>query len=162
MDLLAGIVDLADNSATLAELNALNTAGVAPFYREPSLGFIIHRAVMTDGTRKLFSRRAQDWIQQTLASFAVGFAETQLDLDLANQALGPNTDGLISAWATWLETQKGQRRIQDYELDPFSANVQSNLDAGQWIVILKVKLFGMIEELVILSQIGETVIISES
>jgi len=155
-DLLAGIVGLEDESATMTMLNLLNAAGVCPWFIDRDLGIILHRAVVTDGSR-LFARRAKDWINSSFAGFAVGFAETQLDLNFSEQDLGPNTGGLIDGWKTWLETQKGLRRIQEYTVDPFSANSQSNLDVGQWQIINKIKLYAMIEELISLAQIGETV-----
>lgn len=162
VDLLAGIVGLEDESATLTTLNLLDDVGVTPWYVERTLGVILHRAITTDGSTRLFSRRAKDWIQQTLAQYAVGFAETQLDLTLSSQDLGPNTGGLISGWTTWLENQKTRKRIQSYSIDAFSANTQTNIDAGQWIVVVRVKLYAMIEELVLKAEIGETVQIADA
>ena len=162
VDLLAGVVGLEDESATLTTLNLLDEVGVTPWYNERTLGVILHRAVTTDGSTRLFSRRAKDWIQQSLARYAVNFAETQLDLVLSDQDLGPNTSGLISAWTTWLETQKIRTRIQSYSIDPYSANVQTNIDAGQWIVVVRVKLYAMLEELILKAEIGETVQITDS
>ena len=159
VDFLAGIVGL-ESETTMTTLNLLDDVGVAPWFIDRTIGPIIHRAVVTDGSR-LFARRAKDWIQLSLAAFAVNYTETQLDIVLADSDLGPNTGSLISAWQTWLENQRLLSRLQSYSVDPFSANTQTNIDAGQWIIVVRVKLYSMIEELVLKAEIGQTVQISE-
>jgi hypothetical protein len=160
-DFLKGVVGLETESTTLTTLNLLNDAGVCPWLMERTLGPILHKAVTTDGGR-VFVRRTKDWIAQSLAGFSVNWAETQLDIDLENQALGPNTQGLLSGMNAWLEQQKGLNRIKNYSVDAFSANTEDGIDAGQWVVVLQVELYSMIEQLVLMAQIGETVTITEA
>lgn len=164
-DYLGGIVGLEDETTSRTNLDALGEAGVAPWFMSSKLGAIIRRAVttsLTSGRTKLFRRRAVDYIVNSLASYSENFVETQLDLTLSSQTLGPNTGALVGAFRSWLEARKSQTQIQAYQVDEWSENTQADIDAGRWTIALTVKLYSMAEEIVIKANIGETVTISEA
>lgn len=161
---LTGITALEDDTWSRATLDALNAAGAAPWFISTKLGPIIRRGVntsLTSGLTKIFRRRMTDYITNSIAAFAEGYVESQLDLVLAGQILGPNTQGFIGAIRAFLANEKVKNHIQSYAVDPFSGNVQADLDAGRMTTLISVKLFGMMEEIVLKANIGETVTISE-
>lgn len=161
---LTGITGLEDESWSAATLDSLNDAGIAPWFLSTKLGPIIRRAVntsLTSGQTKIFRRRMTDYLANSIADFAEAYVETQLDLTLSTQDLGPNTGGFDGAVRTFLQNEQVPRHIQSYAVDPFSDNTQTNLDAGRWSYLIAVKLFGMMEEIVLKALIGETVTIEE-
>lgn len=159
-DFLKGIVGL-EQGATYTELANLNAGGVAPFFMSTALeGAIIHRAVtttLTPGLTKLFRRRMTDHLTGSIAAFLERYTERPLDLDLANQALGAVTGPEIAQIRQFLQDYVDQGRMRAFALDPFSGNLQSNIDAGQWIILLAVQLNSMQEEIVLRATIGEGV-----
>lgn len=164
-DFLRGITGLEDESTSRTTLDLLTAAGVAPWFMSTKLGAIIRRAVttsLTSGRTKLFRRRAVDYITSSLAGYTEEFVETQLDLTLSSQTLGPNTTALVGGFQSWLSARKGQNQIQDYSVDPWSENTQADIDAGRWTIVITVKLYSMMEEIVLKANIGETVTISEA
>lgn len=162
-DLLFGISSLETETTSQAGLDALNDAGIAPWFASSALGVIMRRAVTTAATvTKIIRTRMTDYVVETLASFAESYIERPLDIDLTNQVLGTWTGGLVSAWASWLDTERARGHIISYALDPFSESSQDDIDAGRWTIALRVKLVPAMEELVLKATIGETVEIAES
>lgn len=163
---LKGIVGLEQTGFSSATYKALNDAGIAPFFFSRAHdGYITHRGVMTSlvpGRTKLFRRRMTDYIVLSLADLFERYIEEPLDVDLPNQALGPVTDGEFGQVKAWLQQLLGEGRIRGYSVDPFGANLQSNIDAGQWRILLSVKLLSMQEEVVLMASVGETVAIDEA
>ena len=140
---------------------SLNDAGIAPFFNSTALeGFIIHRGFTTSiqaALRRIFRRRMTDFIMTSIGDASEVFVGTLLDLDLPNKALGDNTSIQKGRWDEFLTDLVTNNRIRGYTIDAFSANTQVNIDAGQWIVVISVKLISAQEELVFLANIGETV-----
>lgn len=162
-DLLAGITSLETEGTSTSELDALNDGGIAPIFNSRALGYIVRKAVTTATTgMKVRTRRMTDYLVNTLAGYAESYVERPLDLDLTAQTLGTWTGALVSAWESFLQTEKLRLHIQSYSLDAFSENVQDEIDAGRWTISLRVKLYADIDELVLKATIGETVEISES
>lgn len=157
---LRGITGL-EQGATFTELANLNAAGVAPFFMSTALeGAIIHRAVttsLTAGLTKLFRRRMTDYLVQSIAGFLEQYVERPLDLDLANEALGPITGPEIGQIRAFLQDLQDLSRIKAYAVDPFGGNTASNINAGQWIILIAVQLNSMQEEIVLRASIGEGV-----
>lgn len=164
---LRGITGL-ETEATITQLNNLNAAGVSPWFMSDALeGAILHNAVLTtltSGKTKVFRRRMTDYIVQGIAAYLERFVGEILDVDLVNRRLGAVTApeaGVVRQFLADLKKDGLNGRIRDYSLDEFGGNVQSNIDAGQWILILAVKLFSVQEQIVLQAQIGETVQITE-
>lgn len=146
-------------------LALLNENGIVPFFMSTALeGAILHRAVLTTlvpGKTKVFRRRMTDFITVSLADFLERFLELPLDIDLNARELGPVTGPQMALFREFLESLKRGRRILAYSVDEFGANNQTNLSAGQWIIVVKVTLVPMQEEIVLQAQIGETVTVDE-
>jgi len=159
---LKGITGLEDESASRSTMDSLNAAGIAPWMMSSDLGgAIIRKGVSTalTGHTKLRSRRLVDYLQQAFARFAVNYTETQLDIDLAAEALGPNTGGFVAAISAWLLGEKELGHgIKSFAIDPFSGNTEASLDTNQWVVLVAVEIYGTADTIVFKMQAGTTVV----
>jgi hypothetical protein len=157
---LRGILGL-ETAASLITLNALNAAGVAPWFMSTPLeGAIIHKGITTSlvpGLEQIFRRRMTDFILSSMANFLEQYVGNLLDLDLASSTLGPVTAPEIGALNQFLDDLRQNNRIRDYSIDPFSGNVQANIDAGTWIILLAVKLLSVQDVIILKASIGESV-----
>lgn len=165
-DFLLGISGLEDGiTASDAELEAAKDAGIMAFFNSRQLGVIIRGAVTTDvssvDARRVYVRRFKDYVAQSIANFLVRYAERPLDIDLSNRRLGPITGPEIGAVRQFLQTELDQGRLVAYVLDEFGGNVQSNIDAGRWIIDLRAKFVSAQEEIVFRIQAGTTVVVDE-
>lgn len=161
---LRGIVALTDDSQTRTGLDTLNDAGVAPWYISRTLGSILRlgRSTALTGKTRIFDRRTTDYIMESIGNFAEQYVETQLDVILSSQTLGPNTGAFVSAVRTFLTNEKNAQHIKGFSIDPFGSNTEVAVDAGTWVVAIAVELYSAAERIVIKAQVGTTVIISES
>jgi len=161
---LKGITALEEISITRTDYESLNTAGIAPFFMSTALGgAIVRRAVTTatDGTR-IFRRRMTDYLTESIAAYLERFVEYPIDLDLDAQTLGNYTKAEVDAVTTFLANEEAAQHIKDYGIDPFSANTESGIDAGRWILAIQAELYSMQEEIVLQAEIGETVEVREA
>lgn len=167
---LRGIVEIVGDPISNDDYKLLNDSGIAPLFNSSGLqGHIIRRGVTTSligGETRMFRRTMTDFIGQSLAIIAEQFVEEPLDIDLANKALGPITSVEFGQWQTFLAdlqnpTGVGGQRIREFSIDAFGANLQSNIDNGQWIVAVSVKLLSAQEEIILQLTSGEFVTITE-
>lgn len=158
---LKGITGQDHAGASAVTNKAMNAAGIVPWFNSTALeGYILHRGLtttLTAGLTKIFRRRMTDFLMDSIAASAERFIGTLLDLDLPNKGLGANTGLQKGLWDDFLATLVTDQRVSGYSIDAFTANTQVNIDAGQWRVIIAVKLFSAQEEIVFLADIGETV-----
>lgn len=163
-EFLKGIVGLENEATTDTTYEALNDAGISPFFMSSSLGgAIIRRGVTTSlspGKEKVLRRRMFTYLTVSMANLAEHYVDRPLDLDLNDQILGPETGGLVAAWKTFLQDLQDRNRIRSYTVDPFASNTQTNIDDGRWYVDVRVKLMSSAEEIVMLADIGEGVTIA--
>ena len=164
-DALVGITGLEVETTSGATYDDLKDAGVCCFFLSKNLGPILYGGIttsITSGLTQISRRRMTDFITESIAAFAETFVSKPLDLVLASQSLGPETGALVSAIDDFLAGLKGANRIQSYALDAFGGNIQDELDVGRWTIVLSVKLFAPMDEIVLKANIGETVNIEES
>jgi hypothetical protein len=157
---LSGITGLENEDIPRSTYDDLNEAGVAPFQMVSGLGCILRKGVttsITSGQTQIFRRRMTDFIADSLAARWQFFVGTLLDVDLAGESLGPNTSGLIGETSQFLADLKRRNRIEDYSVDPFSENTQTNIDDAQWYVAVSVNLFSAADAIVLVGNIGEGV-----
>jgi hypothetical protein len=157
---LTGITGV-EQGATAAELQALNAAGITPFIVDSALGPILHKAVttsLTSGRTQTRRRRAATFFSESIANLLVQFLETPADVDLANRALGPNTQPEIAAIEAFLQDYLDRGEIPAYNVDPFSANTAAQLALDIFTIIVQVELFGLQSNIVLQSQVGQGVI----
>ncbi|MEY2668553.1 MAG: Phage tail sheath protein beta-sandwich domain [Pseudomonadota bacterium] len=162
---LRGITAL-EASATRIQLESLRAGGVTPFFMSGAMGGAIlydaRTTSLTSGREKVFRRRMTDFLLQSAAAYLEPFTGTKLDIDLAGRRLGPVTDAEIGGLVAFLEGLKQTERIRDYSVDPFGGNLQDNIDAGQFIILMPVKLFSVQEEIILKATIGESVNITSA
>lgn len=164
---LRGITGL-EQGASLTTLNALNAAGVSPFFMSTALeGAILHNAVttsLTPGLTKVFRRRMTDYIVSLLSGILERYVGQPLDIDLENQALGPVTGPEMGEVRAALEglANPSRQRIREYAIDEFSQNTSAGIAEGQWVILTEVGLFAAQEKIVLLARIGEGVEITEA
>ncbi len=170
-EFLNGILDLEDNSATDSDLNALNAAGIAPWFNVTGRGMIIRRGITTSlvvGQTRIARRRMTDFILNSIASRLQDFIEEPLDLTLSPPALGVVTGPEIGEINAFLEGLQDANRIGifpdqevGFNVDPFSANTQSAIDAGIWKILAAVKLLSAQDVVILQGEIGEFVTVTE-
>lgn len=162
---LRGITGI-EQGATTAQLKELGEFGVTPwFMSDAHEGAILHDAVttsLTAGLTQVFRRRMTDYIVKSLGDYLQRFVGELLDVDLVNRRLGAVTTPEVGQVRQFLSDLETNNRIRDYSVDPFGQNVQSNIDAGQFIILVAVKLYSVQRQIVLLAQIGETVDIIET
>lgn len=153
-----------ETSANRTQLENMREGGVAPFFMSTALnGAILYDArttSITEGRRKVFRRRMTDFLVQSAAGYLEAYTGQKLDIDLSGQRLGPVTAAEIGGLEAFFEGLKATERIRDYVVDPFGGNLQANIDAGQFIILLPVKLYSVQEEIVLKATIGESVTIN--
>lgn len=162
---MKGITGLADTSGSRLDYDELNAAGVAGIVITRTLGAIIRGGYTTDttpGKERIFRRRMTDFITNSAAARAEYYIGTPLDIRLTEQELGTNTGAYIGELTAFLQELLDANRIESYEVDPFSANLQSNLNDGEWYIQIAVKLFGAAEKIVLMANIGTGVVIAEA
>lgn len=161
---LTGITGLETESTSRSTLDSLRDAGVSPWFMSTAHGgAIIAKALTTDtaGT-KVKQRRLRDYLEVSLAQYAELYVETPLDIDLAEQSLGEYTGSLVSAYNAFLENEKIAQHVKNYSVDPFSLNTEESIDAGRWIIYVAVETYSDQDEIVLKTEIGETVTVSSS
>lgn len=160
---LRGITGI-EQAASLITLNALNAGGISPFFMsDANEGAILHNAVLTTltpGQTRVFRRRMTDYIVQSIAAFLERYVGKLLDLNLATQSLGVVTGPEIAQVKQFLQDLQDTNRIAAFGVDPFSQNVQSNINNGVWIILIQVQLYSAQEKIVLRAQIGETVTVT--
>lgn len=162
---LKGITGLENEDVPRATYDDLNDAGVAPFQLVDGLGCILRKGVttsITSGLTQIFRRRMTDYILDSIAGRAQNFVGRPLDVDLASQTVGPEMGGLVSEIQQFLGELRFRSRIRGFIVDPFSQNLQSNLDAGRWFLAVRVKLLSAADEIVLVAGVGESVEIGEN
>lgn len=161
---LKGITGLEDEDVARSTYDDLNAAGVAPFQMTDALGCIIRKGIttsLTSGLTQIFRRRMTDFVLNSIADRAQNFVSRPLDVDLAGQSVGPSMGGLVSECHGFLGELLARIRIAAYSVDPFSRNLQSNLNAGRWYLAIRVKLISAADEIVLVAGIGESIEITD-
>jgi len=164
---MSGILGLEDASASIADLDALNIAGIAPFAIVSGVGPIIRKAVTTSlasGKSKITRRRMTDYILESLAAFFAQSIEEPLDIRLSPQSLGPVTGPQIAETIAFLDGLQVTSRIGTfpgkgvgYQVDPYSGNTQAGIDANIWKIAIGVKLLSSQDTIILVGNIGESV-----
>jgi hypothetical protein len=162
---LRGITAI-EQDATTAQLKELGEFGITPwFMSDAHEGAILHDAVttsLTAGLTQVFRRRMTDYLVKSIGDYLQRFVGELLDVDLVNRRLGAVTTPEVGQVRQFLSDLEVNNRIRDYSVDPFGSNTQSNIDAGQFIILVAVKLYSVQRQIVLLAQIGETVDIIEA
>lgn len=151
--------------ASDSELEVLGDAGITPIFISRALGPVIYDAKTTfignTDLREVFRRRMTDFLLDSIAETLAADVGKPLDIDIVNKRGGPITSPRIGALESFLDGLVGDSRIREFSLDPFNGNTQTNIDAGQWILDVEVKLFSVQKQIILRGLIGPTVTINE-
>jgi len=161
---LTGITGLEYEDTSRATLDSLRAAGVTPWFMSKAMGGAILAKAITTATAgtKVKQRRLRDYLEISLSNYAELYVETPLDVDLAEQSLGEYSGSLIGAYNTFIENERIASHIKTYSVDPFSLNTEEGLDAGRWIIHVQVETWADQDEIVLKTEIGETVTVTSS
>lgn len=118
-------------------------------------GFKIRSGVLSDGTL-LFERRMADLINRTVGARMEDFQNEPLDDDLK-----AGMKSTISDYLRYLQAAP-RKMVKDYEVDDESLNTQESEDAGEWHLLSKAKLYASARFIVVHSQVGATVNITNT
>lgn len=161
---LKGITGLEVETTSRTTYDDLRDAGVASLFLSKTLGPCLYGGIttsITSGLTQIFRRRMTDYLTESIAAYAENYVSKPLDLTLASQTLGDNTGGLYNAIVGFLAGLKTKGRIHSYSVDAFGGNTQDDLDNGRWTILMSVKLFAAMDEIVLKANVGETVQIEE-
>lgn len=163
---ISGIVGIEPGvSVSDAEYELLNRDGISPFQVTRALGPIIRNGVNTQIANAALSRisrtRLVQFIGSGIASILVRYIEDKLDINLERRELGPVTGPEIESIRAFLQGLVTLNRIAAFSLDPFGANIQSNIAAGEWIILARIQSFPDQVRIVLRLQAGTTVQIDE-
>lgn len=163
---LYGITDLEFTDTTKGQLDQLKAKGILSFFMSTARGGAVTigdpNTSLESGKGKIFRRRMTDYITVSISNLLELYIGETLDVNLTTGTLGPTTTAEISAIAGFLDNLVSDGRIQDYMVDGLSGNLQANLDDGEWIILLQVKLNPHQEVIILKAEIGETVTITEA
>lgn len=162
---LTAITDLETNDSADGVADLLVAAGVSPFFLEDTLGTILAAAVVTNttsGQTLVLRSRYRDHISRALAAIAIQYQGLPLDVDLAGSDLGPTSGACYAAMTELLAEELRKRHIAGFSVDPFGANTQADIDAGNWTVAIAVDLYAPTRKLIISTTIGPTVSVATS
>ena len=159
---LVGITGLEYEDTSRTTLDLLRAAGVSPWFMSKAHdGAIIAKCITTASSgMKVKQRRLRDYLELSLAGYAELYVEEPLDLDLDEQDLGENTGALVTAYNAFLEAEKQASHIKAYSVDPFSLNTAVGVAAGRWLIHVPVQTYADQDEIVLKTEIGETVTVS--
>lgn len=163
---LTGITGLETESTSDTVYEALRGKGIAAWFMATALGGAIMRGgvvtSLTSGLTKIRRRRTADYLEESIAALLELYAEKPLDLTLSSQTLGAITGAEIGAIHGFLDDEKTKGHIQSFSVDPWSQNVQADIDAGEWVIAMDVKTFSDQDVIVLKANIGDTVSVSSS
>lgn len=143
----------------------LIAGGVSPLQKDRTVGWWFVDGVTSSNqatfpTRKPIKRRRMaDEIQDSLAGLAAPYQK--------EPATTERVDAFIGEIFNLLEPLKGSanpsaQRIQDYAVDPVSYNTPDQNALGIYTVAVAVRLLASMDDIVFITQIGETVVIPTS
>jgi hypothetical protein len=102
---------------------------------------------------RISRRRLADKLQDDMAEIAKPYGKKISSRTLRNQ--------FTMALNSYFEGLKADDRIDSYEVDPTSGNTPTSLAAGAFYVITKAKSYPSLDAIVIQSEVGENVVITE-
>lgn len=153
-----GIAGLQNESLSRSDYISLKDAGVAAWEKDTDGGFLIVSAVVNDltsGKTEITRRRSADFLQLSAAGRLKFFVKKK------NTAV--NRAQIFSELAAFSQDLKDAGRvIEEFAIDQKSVNSALSRAQGIEKIYWKVKLIGHMKYLVLETEIGETVLFSET
>ncbi len=155
--LLAGVKGLEFADITRDTYISLLEAGIAAVEYDQDYGYKLRSGVSTTmdtSKQMIFRRRMTDEIQTAISSRSK-FYQNKISRPTERKALVGDIKKYLQ------QNLKRLGRIEDYLVDDESLNTTDSLAAGEFHVITKVKLFGSMRFIVLHTEVGEAVVITQ-
>lgn len=145
---------------TKTDYEVMKAAGICGIRIDRSSGPVFQSGITTSlvsGRTRISRRRMADFIQDSLARQANLYVK-QLLTDDVRTAILSETDAFLASLLA--EATPQFQRIQDYSVDGTSGNTPEQEAAGIYVVAANVRLLSEIDNLVLLTQVGENVVVT--
>lgn len=141
---------------------ALRQAGVAALRFDKVAGPLIQSGITTSlvsGQKNISRRRMADFIQDSVASRMVQFSKQLLTTQLKDSA-----EAEVNAFLNELLSpdNPAAQRISGYQVDTKTGNTPALEAAGIFVIIIRVRLLATADFIVLQTEIGEGVVITEA
>ena len=133
-----------------------NAQGICALEFDPDLGFRVRTPIVTDltpGKELVYRRRMADYLEWSIAAALKYFAGQPMTEEWQDEVVGAITG--------FLDEAQRQNLLRNYSVDIESVNTDLNLAKGVFYILMKVQLFGIARSIVLMSQIGASVEITE-
>ena len=145
---------------TRADYEIMKAAGICGIRIDRATGPVFQSGVTTSlvsGRTRISRRRMADFIQDSLAR-QYNLYVKQLLTDDVKTALISETDAFLASLKS--EAVPRQQRISDYSVDATSGNTPEQEAAGIYVLAVAVRLLSEADNIVLLSNIGESVVVT--
>lgn len=153
--ILAGITRLTFENLSREDYVTLKNDGVAALEKNDGFQFVSGVTTSkTSGKEEITRRRMTDFLQLSLANALKNQVKKKNTMS-RRQAIKALVDGFLG------DLKKAERVVLDYLVDSESLNTDAKRALGQEYLLVKVKLIGHILSLILETQIGTSVVITE-
>lgn len=145
---------------TRADYEIMKAGGICGIRIDRATGPVFQSGITTSlvsGRTRISRRRMADFIQDSLAR-QYNLYVKQLLTDDVKTALICETDAFLAGLKS--EALPRQQRITDYSVDPTSGNTPEQEAAGIYVLTVAVRLLSEADNIVLLSQVGESVVVT--
>ena len=147
-----------------ADYRSFKASGIAALKMEDGTATIQSGKTSVDpavfpNLQNINRRRMADFIQDSLAERLKAFSKKTNTLLRRSDIFG-ETDGFLSSLRSI--NNEASQRIDDYSLDGRSGNTQAALAQGVYRLIIKVRTLSTLDDIILDTEIGESVIIAEA
>lgn len=153
---LAGITRLSQPSLARADYIALKTAGIAALEIDLGQAVFVSGEVTcrTPGKTQITRRRMTDFLQLSAAGY--------LRYSVKKKMTAARQTAIATQLRAWLNGLKtAQRVVNDFTIDPNVLNNATDLGNGIYRVLMRVQLIGHMLFIVLQTEIGTSVVITE-
>jgi hypothetical protein len=139
----------------------LRSSGVASVRMDRTTGPVIQSGITTSlvpGQKNISRRRMADFIEDSLGIVLAPFVKLPLSISNKDSAVSEVDSFLAGLLST---ANPAAARIDDYQVDEKSGNTPTTTAAGVFVIIVRVRLTPNGDFIVLQSEIGENVVISQ-
>ena len=112
---------------------------------------------LTSGEKNINRRRFADYAQDTLAARTVQLAKV-LNTSAKRSAVRGEILGFLDELKS--ENNPAAQRIEDYQIDDVSGNTPDLTAAGVYVIIIRIRMLGTMDTIVLQTEIGPSVTIT--
>lgn len=153
-----GITSLRFENRTREDYITLKEAGVASLERDEDGGFLFVSGIVNDltpGKTEITRRRSADFLQLSAAA--------RLKFFVKKKNTAANRVQMGAEVVAFLNSLKDEGRIvEDFEVEQVTVNTEAERAKGRERILMRVKLIGHILALILITEIGQTVILRDA